>query len=175
MKHFSIFGLTVLALTIFGFYYLSRKSTCCGGCVAHDHNHIERTLAIIKPDAVAAGNAANIKTAIENSGFKIVAQKEITIDKETAEKFYATHKDKPFFNDLISYITSGPSIVMILEKENAVSAWRNRMGATDPEKADVGTIRQLYGTDIQRNAVHGSDSIESAQKEIQIFFPEMTC
>jgi nucleoside-diphosphate kinase len=132
-----------------------------------------RTLAIIKPDAVAAGNAENIIKQIDNNGFKIVAQKQVTIDKDTAAQFYEVHKNKPFFGDLIAYITSGPSVVLVLERLDAVHAWRNLMGATDPQKADPGTVRQLYGTDIQRNAVHGSDSKENAQTEIKLFFPEL--
>lgn len=164
--------IAILALiTIASAYFLSNQSPFCKA--TKESNPYNRTLAIIKPDAVAAGNAQNIITAIKNNGFTILDQKEITLDKDTAEKFYAVHKDKPFFADLISYITSGPIIVLALEKENAVQTWRNLMGATNPEKADAGTIRQLYGTDIQRNAVHGSDSAENAQKEIAIFFPEL--
>jgi nucleoside-diphosphate kinase len=134
---------------------------------------LERTLVIIKPDAVAAGNAEDIIKQIENNGFKIAAQQQLTIGKATAEQFYAVHKERPFFNDLITYITSGPATVLVLERENAVQVWRNLMGATDPQKADPGTTRQLYGTDIQQNAVHGSDSIQNAQKEIKIFFPDL--
>ncbi len=133
----------------------------------------ERTFAIIKPDAVGMGNTQDIIKQIEMNGFKIVAQKQLTIDQATAQQFYAVHKDRPFFNDLIAYITSGPSVVLVLERENAVQVWRNLMGATDPQKADPGTVRNLYGTDIQRNAVHGSDSAENAQKEIAIFFPDL--
>lgn len=168
-----LIGLIALALTIGGLYYLSRSTSSCTGChkKAHNHSHSERTLAIIKPDAVAAGNATNIKIVAQHNGFTIVDQKELTIDKATAEKFYAVHHDKPFYHSLISYITSGPSIVMLLERDNAVSVWRNLMGATDPKKAQPGTIRQLYGTDIEHNAVHGSDSVENAHKEIKIFFP----
>lgn len=135
--------------------------------------YAKRTFAIIKPDAVAAGNTQDIIKQIEMNGFKIVAQKQLTIDQATAQQFYAVHKDRPFFNDLIAYITSGPSVVLVLERENAVQVWRNLMGATDPQKADPGTVRNLYGTDIQRNAVHGSDSAENAQKEIAIFFPDL--
>lgn len=132
-----------------------------------------RTLAIIKPDAVAAGHTQDIIKQIEMNGFKIIAQKQLTIDKATAEKFYAIHQSKPFFNDLIAYITSGPCVLLVLERPNAIQVWRNLMGATDPRKADPGTVRNLYGTDIQHNAVHGSDSVESAQSEIKIFFPDL--
>lgn len=137
----------------------------------HAFTSDERTLAIIKPDAVMAGNADNIITLIKENGFIIRAQEEKILDKETAEKFYAIHNKKPFFNELINYITSGPLIILVLGKANAVNAWRNLMGATNPSNAQEGTIRKLYGTDIQRNAVHGSDSVQNAQQEIKLFFP----
>lgn len=133
-------------------------------------NKKERTFAIIKPEALAAGYAPEILKLIKDNGFTIVAQQETTLDKNAAEQFYAVHKDKPFFADLVTYITSGPVILLILEKKNAVHAWRKLMGATNPEKAEPGTIRKLYGKDIQHNAVHGSDSPENAQKEIAQFF-----
>lgn len=154
-----------LLMSIGVFYFSKNKNSASSG--------IQRTFAIIKPDAVAAGNAEDIIKQIEMNGFKIIAQKQLTIDKATAEQFYAVHKERPFFNDLITYITSGPAIVLVLERDNAVQVWRNLMGSTDPQKADPGTVRQLYGTNIQNNAVHGSDSIQSAQQEIKIFFPEL--
>ena len=130
----------------------------------------EQTFAIIKPEAVAAGKAPDIIKIIKDNGFTILRQKELTLTKEQAEKFYAIHKEKPFFADLIKYITSGPVIVLALERRNAVKVWRDVMGATNPEKAEPGTIRKLFGKDIERNAVHGSDSIRNAKNEIAQFF-----
>lgn len=132
---------------------------------------IERTLAMIKPDAVIAGNSGKIIDKIEQSGFKIVDMKKMDLTKEKAEDFYAAHKNKPFFNDLIQFMTSGAVVVMILEKENAIQAWRNLMGATDPQKAENDTLRKMFGTDITKNAVHGSDSEENAKIEITKMFP----
>lgn len=166
-KLFIIIALSLIAVA--SAYFLAKQSPFCKAT----KNSAERTLAIIKPDAVAAGNAENIIAAIKDYGFHIIAQKELTLDQNTAEQFYAVHKDKPFFADLIKYITSGPIIVLVLEKENAVSAWRTLMGATNPIHAQDNTMRKLYGTDIQRNAVHGSDSVENAKEEIKIFFPEL--
>ena len=153
-------------MAVTALYFKKQKSSATA-------SGIQRTFAIIKPDAVAAGNAENIIKQLTINGFKIVDQKQLIIDKDTAEKFYAVHKERPFFSDLITYITSGPATVLVLERENAVQVWRNLMGATDPLKADAGTVRQLYGADIQQNAVHGSDSIANAQKEIKIFFPDL--
>lgn len=160
-------GITALAIFILTILFITKYSNHASSSTPH------HTFAIIKPDAVAAGFANDIIKQIENNGFKIIAQKQLIIDKATAEQFYAVHKERPFFNDLITYITSGPAIVLVLERDNAVQVWRNLMGATDPQKADPGTVRQLYGTNIQNNAVHGSDSIQSAQQEIKIFFPEL--
>lgn len=133
---------------------------------------IERTLAIIKPDAVQAKHAGSIIDIIEKKGFTITALKKIRLADEEARTFYAVHRERPFFADLVSYITSGPVVVMVLEKEGAVQAWRTLMGNTNPAKAEVGTIRQLFGTDIQHNAAHGSDSVENAKIEIDFFFPD---
>lgn len=134
---------------------------------------IERTFAMIKPDAVAAKNAGKIIDLIEQNGFTIVGMRKMSIDKAKAEQFYAVHKERPFFGELVSFVTSGPVIVMALEKDNAVKAWRDLMGATDSRKADKGTIRNLYGTDIGKNAAHGSDAPETAKTELALFFPEL--
>lgn len=133
---------------------------------------LEKTFALIKPDAVDAKNSGKIIDVIENHGFEIVRMQKITLTPERAEQFYAVHKERPFYKDLITFITSGPVITLVLQKENAVKDWRNLMGATDPEKAEEGTIRKLFGTNVQQNAVHGSDSIENAKIEITQFFPE---
>jgi nucleoside-diphosphate kinase len=131
---------------------------------------IEQTLSIIKPDAIEGNQVGEILEYIENSGLKIVGSKMIRLTPEQAKSFYASHKDTAFFNDLISFITSGPVIVQVLEGEDAVAVNRMVMGVTDPGKASPGTIRSDFGTDIQRNAVHGSDSLNSAKKEISLFF-----
>ncbi|GMU19049.1 MAG: nucleoside diphosphate kinase [Candidatus Babeliales bacterium] len=172
-KNFYTFILVALAVvSIIALYYLSKKSNCCDSCHAHIHQ-VERTFAIIKPDAVAAGKAQEIIKAIEDRGFTIVAQRELTIDKETAETFYGVHAGKPFFDELVAFITSGPVIVLALEKEDAISDWREFMGATNPAHAEQGTLRKTYGTDIGHNAVHGSDSAENATQELKLFFPEL--
>ena len=131
---------------------------------------MEQTLALIKPDAVAAGNSGKIIDLIEKNGFSIDRMEKGLLKKEHAENFYAVHKDKPFFGELTTFITSGPIIVMALRKDNAVNDWRTLMGATDPQKAADGTIRKLYGTSIGSNAVHGSDSAENAALELGLFF-----
>lgn len=133
----------------------------------------ERTFAIIKPDAVAAGNADAIVAMIKKNSFTVLAQQKIHISKKQAEVFYAAHKGKPFFDELVEFISSAPVVVMVLEKENAVKAWRDLMGATDPIKAADGTIRKLYGKSIGPNAVHGSDAPETARVEIGLFFPTL--
>jgi len=134
---------------------------------------IERTFAMIKPDAVAAKNSGKIIDLIEQNGFTILGLRKMNIDTKKAEEFYAVHKERPFFGELVSFVTSGPVIVMALEKANAVKAWRDLMGATDSRKADKGTVRNLYGTDIGRNAAHGSDSVENGKIELSLFFPEL--
>lgn len=131
---------------------------------------IEKTFAIIKPDAVKRDISGFIIAIIELNGFKILNLLKKKLNKEEAEKFYAIHKDKPFFNDLINYITSDYSILLELEKEDAVNSWRELMGATDPQKAKVGTIRKMVGKSIDENSVHGSDSLENAKLEISMFF-----
>jgi len=131
---------------------------------------MERTFAIIKPDAVAAGNTGNIIALIEKSGFKILAMRRQHLTLAQAEGFYAVHKGKGFFDELIAFMTEGPVVLLALEREDAVAKWREVMGATNPAKADEGTVRKLYGTDIGRNASHGSDSQENAAIELAWFF-----
>jgi nucleoside-diphosphate kinase len=131
---------------------------------------MERTLAIIKPDAIALKYAGNILRMIELADFNILAMRLFKLDKLQAQGFYYVHKDKPFFKDLITFMTSGPIIVMVIESPDGVAKWRKLMGETDPKKASDGTVRKLYGTNIERNAVHGSDSLENAHSEIHYFF-----
>ena len=133
-------------------------------------NNIEQTLSIIKPDAVERNLENEIKEMFKLKGFNIVREKKIKIEKAEAEKFYKVHETKPFYNDLCNYLSSGPIVAMILEKVDAVSENRKVMGATDPTKADEGTIRKKYGISIDKNSVHGSDSVENANKEINFFF-----
>jgi len=133
---------------------------------------MNRTFSIIKPDATKRNITGSINKIIENSNLIIVAQKRIKLSKEKAEGFYAIHKDRPFFNDLIDYMTSGPVIVQVLEGENAVEKYRKIMGATNPENAEEGTIRKKHALNIQENSVHGSDSEENAKIEINFFFNE---
>ena len=131
---------------------------------------IEQTLSIIKPDAVERNLDNQIKEMFKNKGFNIHKEKKIKIAKSEAEQFYKVHETKPFYNDLCEYLSSGPIIVMILEKENAVLGNRDLMGATDPKKSEEGTIRKKYGISIDKNSVHGSDSLENAKIEIDFFF-----
>ena len=131
---------------------------------------VTKTLAIIKPDAVQKGYAGEIIAMIIKAGFKIKAMKMTHLTKSSAEGFYSVHKERPFFKDLVAYMTSGPCIPIALKRENAVEEYRKLIGATDPKKADEGTIRKLYAVDIQLNAVHGSDSDENAVREIAHFF-----
>jgi nucleoside-diphosphate kinase len=134
---------------------------------------MERTLAIIKPDAVRAKNAGKIIDRIEHEGFVIVGMKKLLLNKQQAEHFYAVHKGKPFLAELVEFMTSGPVIVMALEKNNAIQAWRDLMGPTDPAKAGATTLRKLYGTNVGENATHGSDAPQTAAAEIKFFFPEL--
>lgn len=129
-----------------------------------------RTLAIIKPDAVEKGAAGDIIARLQKAGFNILAMKLTRISKEQAGVFYEVHKERPFYNDLLEYMSSGPIVPMVLEKENAVVEYRDFIGATNPENAAEGTIRKIYGTSIERNAVHGSDSDENAAIEASFFF-----
>ena len=133
-------------------------------------SNLEQTLSIIKPDAVDRNLDNEIKEMFKSKGFKIVKEKKIQIEKSEAEKFYKVHETKPFYNDLCAYLSSGPIVVMILEKENAVLANRELMGATNPKDAVEGTIRKKYGLSIDKNSVHGSDSPENAKIEIGFFF-----
>ena len=135
-------------------------------------SNIEQTLSIIKPDAVERNLENEIKEMFKNKNFKIVKEKKIQIEKSEAENFYKVHETKPFYNDLCSYLSSGPILVMILEKENAVLANRELMGATNPKDANDGTIRKKYGISIDKNSVHGSDSVENAKIEIDFFFKD---
>lgn len=135
---------------------------------------VERTLLIIKPDAVAAGNAGHILAKLENEGgFRVVALRMDHLSEESARKFYQVHRERPFYRDLVEYMTSGPCIPMVLERENAIQGLREFIGATNPAEARPGSIRRLYGTSIQNNAVHASDSPGSAAQEIPHFFPEI--
>lgn len=131
---------------------------------------LEQTLSIIKPDAVAQNQIGNIIEYFERNGLVVVAAKMLHLSKDQAKKFYDIHKEKPFFNDLVEFMTSGPILVMVLEGDDAVARNRKIMGATDPVKADPGTIRADFATNIERNAVHGSDSLENAKKEVSFFF-----
>ena len=133
-------------------------------------NSSEQTLSIIKPDAVERNLQENIKKIFIENGFSVKNEKKIQISKNEAEEFYKVHQSKPFYNDLCNYLSSGPIVVMILEKENAVLANRNLMGATNPEDAKEGTIRKKYGISIDKNSVHGSDSLDNAKIEIEFFF-----
>ena len=130
----------------------------------------EQTLSIIKPDAVERNLENKIKDFFTKNGLKIVESKKVKISKEEASEFYKVHQTKPFYNDLCNYLSSGPIVVMILEGENAVSFNRELMGATDPLKAEKGTLRKMYGLSIDKNSVHGSDSVENAKIEINFFF-----
>jgi nucleoside-diphosphate kinase len=134
------------------------------------NNYEERTLSIIKPDAVERNLENNIKNFFSNNSLRIVDSKKIQITKEEAEEFYKVHQSKPFYNDLCSYLSSGPIVAIILEGQNAISENRRLMGATDPKKAEKGTLRFLYGISIDKNSVHGSDSLDNAKKEIDFFF-----
>ncbi|MCH8011929.1 MAG: nucleoside-diphosphate kinase [Candidatus Marinimicrobia bacterium] len=129
-----------------------------------------RTLAIIKPDAIQNRLTGKIIDHILDSGFDIIAMKKIRLSVTEAKEFYAIHKEKPFYSDLVSFMTSSPCVVLTLQKEEAVEAWRDTIGATDPAEASPGTIRNLYADNVQKNAVHGSDSDENAIKEIAFFF-----
>jgi nucleoside-diphosphate kinase len=132
----------------------------------------ERTLSIIKPDAVGKNVIGEIYTRFEKAGLKIIAAQMMHLSQEKAEGFYAEHKERPFFKDLVSFMTSGPVIVQVLEGENAVLAHRDLMGATNPAEADAGTIRADFAQSIDENAVHGSDSVESAAREVAYFFAD---
>ena len=131
-----------------------------------------KTFAIIKPDAVKAGNTGKIYDRIIQAGFHIMSAKLLKLTDEQAKGFYAVHKERPFFGDLIEFMTSGPCMVLALQKDNAVSSWRETIGATNPEDAEDHTIRKDFASNVQENAVHGSDSDENAEKEIAFFFAD---
>ena len=131
------------------------------------------TFAMIKPDAVAKKNSGKIIDMIEHHGFEIVRMQKVIIAADLAQEFYAEHKEKPFFAELVEFVVSAPVIIMALHKENAINDWRKLIGATDPAKAEVGTIRNLYGTNIGSNAVHGSLDPASAATELELFFPDL--
>jgi nucleoside-diphosphate kinase len=134
---------------------------------------VERTLSIIKPDAVAKNVVGKILSRFEDAGLKIVAAKMMQLSKELAGSFYAVHKERPFYNDLVKFMSSGPIFISVLQGENAVLLNRDLMGATDPKKAAPGTIRADFAGSIDANAVHGSDSVENATVEVRFFFPEL--
>ena len=131
---------------------------------------IEQTLSIIKPDAVERNLENEIKEIFNKNGFKILREKKLELNKSDAEKFYKVHETKPFYNDLCEYISSGPIVVMVLQKKNVIAENRNLMGATDPKKAEEETIRKKYGISIDKNSIHGSDSLDNAKIEIEFFF-----
>ena len=135
-------------------------------------SNLEQTLSIIKPDAVERNLDKEIKNIFRNKGFTIIKEKKLQLEKSEAEKFYKVHETKPFYNELCSYLSSGPIVVMILEKDNAVLENREVMGATNPKDAKDGTIRKKFGISIDKNSVHGSDSIENAKIEINFFFKD---
>ena len=134
---------------------------------------LERTLSIIKPDVTERNLTSEIDAIIENAGFRIIAQKKICLTRKQAEGFYAEHKEKAFFDSLVEFMSSGPVVVQVLEKENAIADYRALMGATNPANAEEGTIRQRFALSIDRNSVHGSDSPESAKREVSYFFSEI--
>ena len=135
-------------------------------------SNIEQTLSIIKPDAVERNLENEIKEMFKNNGFNILKEKKIQITKSEAEQFYKVHETKPFYNDLCAYLSSGPIVVMVLEKEDSLLGNRKLMGATNPKDAEEGTIRKKYGISIDKNSVHGSDSVENAKIEIDFFFKD---
>lgn len=132
---------------------------------------MERTLAIVKPDAVRRGLTGDILKRIEASGLTVVAMRKVQLSRADAEKFYDVHKARPFFSGLCDYMTSGPVVLAVLQGDKAIGRWRQLMGATDPKKADAGTIRKDFGIDVEQNATHGSDAPETAAQEIGFFFP----
>ena len=135
-------------------------------------NKVEQTLSIIKPDAVERNLQDKIKSEFKNNGFEIIKEKKIHISLEEAEKFYKVHESKPFYKDLCAYLSSGPIVVMSIQRDNAVLENRKMMGATNPEEAEEGTLRKKYGISIDKNSVHGSDSVENAKIELDFFFKD---
>lgn len=135
---------------------------------------MERTFAMVKPDAVAAGHLGPILTRIHEAGFRVMALRMAWLSTREAEGFYAVHRERPFFRDLVSFMTSGPAVLMVLEAPDAIRRWRTLMGATDPAEAAEGTLRRTFAESKQRNAVHGSDAPDTARQEVAWFFPEST-
>jgi len=133
---------------------------------------LERTLTIVKPDAVASGKTGAILAHLEKEGFRLVGLRRTRLSPEQARSFYAVHRERPFYEALVRFMTEGPVVVAALERADAVAHLRKTMGATDSRKAEPGTVRALYGTDVERNAIHGSDSFENAAKEVAFFFGE---
>jgi nucleoside-diphosphate kinase len=158
-----IFFITLIACVLGAFVYGASKAP-------QKESGAEQTLSIIKPDAVAADHIGAIIDRFEKAGLHVVAAKMTKLTQKQAEDFYAVHKERPFFKDLVTYMVSGPIFVQVLEGDNAVAVNRKIMGATNPAKAEQGTIRADFGTDVQRNAAHGSDSVENAKTEISFFF-----
>jgi nucleoside-diphosphate kinase len=140
--------------------------------VKEDPMAIERTFSILKPDATERNLTGAINAIIEKAGLRIIAQKRVRISREQAEKFYAVHRERPFFRELVDFMTSGPVVVQVLEGENAIAKYRDVMGATDPAKAATGTIRKIHAKSIGENSVHGSDAPDTAAREIAQFFSE---
>jgi nucleoside-diphosphate kinase len=134
---------------------------------------VEHTFSIIKPDATARNLTGAINAMIEQAGLRIIAQRRVRISREQAETFYAVHRERPFFRELVDFMISGPVVVQVLEGENAIARYRDLMGATDPAKAAAGTIRKDFATDVEQNTVHGSDSVENAAVEITYFFSQL--
>ena len=132
-----------------------------------------KTLAIIKPDSVGKNNVGKILDRILSAGFSVVAMEQKQLSKSNAQEFYEIHRERPFFQDLVTFMTSGPCVPIVLEKNNAVAAFRKIIGSTNPEQADIGTIRKDFAENVQNNAIHGSDSDENARKEIAFFFPTL--
>ena len=157
-------GIAIVVIALLVLAYRRFAGKCCA----------ERTFAMIKPDAVAAGHTGAIIETIEKNGFKIVGMRKATLPLETVETFYAVHKERPFFGELVTFITSGPVVLLALEKDGAIKAWRDLMGSTNPAEAAEGTLRKRFGTDKGKNATHGSDAPETAAYELGIFFPELT-
>ena len=134
---------------------------------------MERTFAIVKPDGVQGGVLGKVLARIEEEGFRVLGLRMIRMTRKEAEGFYAVHRNRPFFEGLTAYMSSGPAVVMVLEREGAIAHWRRVMGATDPAKAEPGTLRQMFGSSIERNVVHGSDALDTAAVEIAYFFRDV--
>jgi nucleoside-diphosphate kinase len=165
--------LVVGSALCFGIYKLWAHFMCAHNSVHPTGiygNSMEKTLAIIKPDAVKAGHSGSIIKHIETAGFHVAGMKKIQLTQAQAEQFYAVHKARPFFGELVQFMISGPVVVMALAKHDAIVAWRTLMGATNPAQADAGTMRKLYGTSVGENATHGSDAPETAAQEVSFFF-----